>query len=48
MRGTLFVMYMTDDCDEDAVIAQLAELHAIPGVELVPMVPADMNDVVGQ
>lgn len=46
MFGTLFVLYYDETCDLDEVTAQLAELAAVPGVQLVPMVPAEMSDVV--
>lgn len=46
MRGTLIALYYDDTVDEAEVIAQLAELNAIPGVTVVPMVPADLNDAV--
>lgn len=44
--GTLFALYYDDTADLDLVRAHLAELAATPGVQLVPMVPADMNDIV--
>lgn len=46
MRGLIFALYIDDDVDEADVVAQLAELNAIPGVAVVPMVPADLNDAV--
>ena len=45
MSGTLFALYYDDTADLDEVRDQLAELAAIPGVQLVPFVPADMNDI---
>jgi len=48
MHGTLFALYYTDDADLDLVRAHLAELASIDGVELVPLVPADLNDVVAE
>jgi hypothetical protein len=48
MRGLIFAMYLDDDADEAEVVAQLAELNAIPGVQVVPMVPSDLNDAVSE
>jgi hypothetical protein len=48
VKGTLFALYMDDDVDESEVVAHLAEINAIPGCQLVPMVPADMNDAVSE
>jgi len=46
MRGTLIALYYSDTVDEAEVVAQLAELNAIPGVTVVPFVPADLSDAV--
>ena len=48
MRGMIFALYVDDDVDEAEVVAHLAELNAIPGVSVVPMVPADLNDAVAE
>lgn len=48
MKGTMFVLYMTEDADEEAIIDQLAELNAIPGCRLVPFVPTDFSDAVAR
>jgi hypothetical protein len=48
VKGTLIALYYSDDVDEAEVVAQLAELNAIPGVTVVPMVPADLNDAVSE
>ena len=47
MKGTLIALYYTDTVDEAEVVAQLAELNAIPGVTVVPMIPADLSDAIG-
>lgn len=44
MNFTIFTLYWADDVDEAEVVSQLAELNAIPGCRVVPMVPADMNE----
>lgn len=36
----IFLLQLADDADEDAVVAQLAELNAIPGVQVIPLAPA--------
>lgn len=46
MRGFIFAIYIDDPETDAEVVAHLAEIHAIPGVEVVPMVPADLNDAV--
>jgi hypothetical protein len=46
MQGALFALYVEDGVDEDEVLSQLAELHAIPGVRVVPFAPTDLNDAV--
>jgi hypothetical protein len=48
MRGTLFALYMNETADEAAIIAQLAELNAIPGVQVVPFVPSNILDAVAE
>ena len=48
MRGLIFALYIDDDVDEAEVVNQLAELNAIPGCQVVPMVPADLNDAVSE
>jgi len=42
MKGTMFVLYMNEEADEDAVLDQLAELNAIPGCRLVPFIPTEL------
>lgn len=48
MRGLIIALYVEDDVDEAEVVAQLAELNAIPGVQVVPMAPTDLNDAVSE
>lgn len=48
MKGFIFAVYLSDEVEEAEVVAHLSELNAVPGVAVVPMVPADLNDAVAQ
>lgn len=42
MNHNILALYWTDEVDLNEILAQLAELNAIPGVSLVPLVPSEL------